>query len=588
MLHWIFALCLWTVGQLQAQIVLQPHQQYTLNYLQEHPDQKGILLFHALGSGKTYLALSYAEQFPNEEVIVLLPRFLKSNWQTQMQSYGVKNPGRYRFIALQTAYEELKGKDLRHTIVIIDEVHKLVENIRYSKPTVGEKYGELYFQLQKAKKIIALTGTPIFTQASDLAYIGNLITGSSQFEFNPEKFKQTYMHVKPVTSLTRGYFFESKWMFTWVPFFITFTGVVLLAASSPILIPVVAIGGAAVIPIVNEQLPVHTVPFREFKPELLADFSRQYVSFYETKDDALLEYPTKEIHEERVHYTLEQVNFFLSFADEDLNEKELNTLLADSGDHYTKEYLELNSHSIQRAFLQNPVAGREIGNLPLQAPDGSLSEPDKFKEIEYKIRNIPGQVAVYSNYDKNGIRQFAAYLDRRGFSGQYVLLDPNATITQQTQDLESYNTQKKRILLIHPEITEGISLKATEQFHVLEPVSNIALLDQIIGRAVRFQSHIGLPEDRRKVKIFLWESYVNYKNFMIPTEAGYIRQRHWQHRYPEVNPSMWTKGILELDPNFFRKDEAPDTRVKRNQNQVSADMKSFYALVKEHSIETPQ
>ena len=148
-----------------------------------------------------------------------------------------------------------------------------------------------------------------------------------------------------------------------------------------------------------------------------------------------------------------------------------------------------------------------------------------------------------------------------------------------------YNTQKKRILLIHPEITEGISLKATEQLHVLEPVSNIALLDQIIGRAVRFQSHAALPADRRKVDIYLWESYINYTNFKFPTEAGLIRQRHWQKRYPEVNPSMWSKGILELDLNFFRKDEAPDTRVKRNQNTVAADMKSFYALVKEHSIE---
>ena len=585
LLRWMVTLCFWMVGSAQADIVLQPHQQYTVQYLLQHPEQKGMLIFHALGSGKTYLALSYAENFPDKEIVVLLPRFLQSNWQTQMKSYGVKNPSRYKFVPLQTAYEELKDKDLSHSILIIDEVHKLVENIRYSKPSVGEKYGELYFKLQKAEKILTLTGTPIFTQASDLAYLGNLITGTPKFDYNPEKFKQTYMHVKPVTSITRGYFFESKWMFMWVPFFVTFGGVALLAASTPFLIPVVALGGAAIVPLVNEKLPVNTIPFREFRPELLADFAHQYVSFYETKDEALAEYPEKVLHEERVHYTPEQVNFFLDFADEDLNDEALHTLLADSGEHYTHEYLQLNSHSIQRSFLQNPVAGREIGNLPIKIADGTLSEPAKFREIERKLHTIPGQAAVYSNYDKNGIRQFASYLDRHGFAGQYVLLDPNSAVEQQVQDLKMYNTQQKRILLIHPEITEGISLKATEQFHVLEPVSNIALLDQIIGRAVRFQSHAALPADRRKVHIYLWESYVNYTTFKFPTDAGLIRQRHWQKRYPEVNPSMWTKGILELDPNFFRKDEAPDTRVKRNQNQVAADMKSFYALVKEHSIE---
>jgi len=575
---------------MNAEIVLQPHQKYTVQYLLEHPEQKGILVHHSLGSGKTYLALAYTEQFPDSEVIILLPRFLQSNWQIQMKSFGVKNPSRYRFVPLQTAYEELKDKDLSRTILIIDEVHKLVENIRYSRPAVGEKYGELYFILQKAKKILTLTGTPIFTQASDIAYLGNLITGKNEFDFNPEKFKQKYMAIKPMTSLVRGYFFESKWVLSWVPFFTAATAMFAgfsLVASAPLAIPAVALAGSIFVPYMNEQFPVHATSFREFKPELIKDFAGEYVSFYETHDEALSQYPEKEIEEIPVHYTPEQVHFFLNFVDEDLNAEELNVLLADSGDRYSPGYVKLNSHEIQRAFLQNPVSGREIGNLPIRREDGSLSEPSKFQAILTKLRTLRGQAAVYSNYDKNGIRQFAAFLDRHGFEGQYVLLDPNDSVEKQIADLEAYNTQKKRIILIHPEITEGISLKATEQFHVLETVANIALLDQIIGRVVRFQSHMALPANRRKVKIFLWESTIEYSVMKFPTEAGLIRQHHWQKRYAEVNPSMWTKGIIELDPNYFLKDETPDTRVKRMQNGVARDMESFHQLVKEYSIEKP-
>ena len=104
---------------------------------------------------------------------------------------------------------------------------------------------------------------------------------------------------------------------------------------------------------------------------------------------------------------------------------------------------------------------------------------------------------------------------------------------------------------------------------------------------MRFQSHQALPVERRTVNIFLWEAFVEYTNWVFPTEAGLLRRQHWQKRYAEVNPSLWTKGILELDPNYFRKDEAPDTRVKRMQTQVAADMQSFYELVREYSIEKP-
>ena len=50
---------------------------------------------------------------------------------------------------------------------------------------------------------------------------------------------------------------------------------------------------------------------------------------------------------------------------------------------------------------------------------------------------------------------------------------------------------------------------------------------------------------------------------------------------------MWTRGIVELDSNYFRKDEPPDTRVKRNQSYGLADMQSFKDLVEQHSIEKP-
>lgn len=574
-----------------AGVDLQPHQKYTVDYLNSHPNQKGILLFHELGSGKTYLSLAYTESHPKKKVIVLLPRFLKSNWLSQMASYGVKDPSRYELVAMREAHRVLEKRDLSDTILIVDEIHKLVERIRYARQAESQNYSDLYFQLNRAAKIIALTGTPIFTSASDIAFVGNLISGQETFPYHPEQFRQKYLAIRPVRSLVRGHFFESKWTMVVLPFWSTLFAVFAFAGSGPlgaVLIPAVALAGSAIVPQANEFFPVREIPLREFRADLLKDFASQYVSFYTGGTEKIADYPDTILKPSRVHFTNPQLDMFLEFADEDLPLGRLKMMLEDGSSlKYTDSYLRINSHAIQRELLGIPTSGRQIGNFRLKNREGELVESQKFLEILNHIESQPGdQVAVYSNYYRSGIVKFAEFLQRHGHKDDFAILTPLQDVEKQIKIVENYNSGKTRILLIHPEITEGISLKATRQLHILEPISNIALQKQIIGRAVRYQSHARLPKADRNVRVYLWEAYVDYATLgYVPTRAAFIRKSHWQKRHSEVNPSMWTKGILEIDPNFFRKDKAPDSKVLKNQRIVEADMKSFAELVSEYSIE---
>lgn len=52
--------------------------------------------------------------------------------------------------------------------------------------------------------------------------------------------------------------------------------------------------------------------------------------------------------------------------------------------------------------------------------------------------------------------------------------------------------------------SEGISLKEVRQVHILEPYWNYIRIDQVIGRAVRTCSHVGLPEDERNVSVYIY------------------------------------------------------------------------------------
>jgi hypothetical protein len=571
-------------GLVFSDIQLQPHQKVPVQYLTQHPEQKGLLLFHSLGSGKTYIALDYTEKNSDKKVIILLPEFLKSNWITQMKSFGVKNSARYELVSLQESEKILKY-DLSNTIVIVDEVHKLVQKMRLNLGQSSEGLIAVYEKLKTAKNILMLTGTPIFVDISDIAYIANLLVDGDPYPIDPIKFRTEFMRVKPGTSLVRGHVTESKLMFVGVPFFVTLASVVTLGTALPWAVPLVALVGSSVIPITNEVFPVNQVSFREFDAEKWKDFAEKYVSYYHVKLVENENYPKKNMIERKILYNDFQASFFLSFIDEDLSAAQLKIMLSDENSACTESYLKFHSLQLQKELLSHATAGREIGNLEHISSKGEIVEAPKFLNILNELKNKPGQVVVYSNYFRNGIQRFADFLDRHGMKADYLILSPQQSVTAQMEVVDQYNKAKKRILLIHPDITEGISLVGTEQFHLLEPINNTALLEQIVGRSIRYLSHAHLPKDRRTVHVYLWETDVEYSKLGIPTSAGLLRREHWQKNYSEVSPSMWTKGILELDSNYYLKDETPDRRVKRHKTMIQNDIESFRDLLNSHSIE---
>jgi hypothetical protein len=105
------------------EIRLLEHQLQPIDYLHKHPDIRGILVNHYMGTGKTYLGIGMAESFPGHPVIILAPRFIESHWKNELALYGVKDPTRYEFIAYDDAPDKLAFRDVSNTILLADEVH---------------------------------------------------------------------------------------------------------------------------------------------------------------------------------------------------------------------------------------------------------------------------------------------------------------------------------------------------------------------------------------------------------------------------------------------------------------------------------
>ena len=68
--------------------------------------------------------------------------------------------------------------------------------------------------------------------------------------------------------------------------------------------------------------------------------------------------------------------------------------------------------------------------------------------------------------------------------------------------VERFNNNSIDAMVITSAGSEGLDLKGTRNVIILDPVWNPAGINQIIGRAIRFKSHEGLPKSERKVHIY--------------------------------------------------------------------------------------
>jgi hypothetical protein len=161
----------------------------------------------------------------------------------------------------------------------------------------------------------------------------------------------------------------------------------------------------------------------------------------------------------------------------------------------------------------------------------------KFHNIMGKIKRMKGKVFIYSAFKNHGgLKSMIKVLNAFGYKNyskfgkgkkRYAIWsgDEKNSLKDEIRDL--YNKKENlygdnlKIILGSPSIKEGVSLKAVRQVHVIEPYWNKSRLEQVIGRASRYCSHILLPKDERDVKVYV---YICKKSGKDITVDQYIRK----------------------------------------------------------------
>ena len=101
---------------------------------------------------------------------------------------------------------------MSNSIILADEIHNLIKNMHTFDPHQNSLYTDLYSKLRKSYKIIGLTGTPIFNNDSDIAYLVNLVSHKELMPFNQETFRLEYTKINSTKQFIRGYLTESNFV----------------------------------------------------------------------------------------------------------------------------------------------------------------------------------------------------------------------------------------------------------------------------------------------------------------------------------------------------------------------------------------
>lgn len=181
---------------------LKEHQKIVNKYMKKN---RGLIVVHSVGSGKTLTAVTAAQCFldenPDNDVYVITPTSLQQNFKDEVSAAGfnVNNP-RLKFFTFQgfvNAKKESIGPskkvNCKDNMFIIDEAH----NLRNSEDSV--RVEEIIDCTKDAKKVLLLTATPLINRPHDIEALMAMVDGTDK-TLSREAFEARFQEPEEVNS----------------------------------------------------------------------------------------------------------------------------------------------------------------------------------------------------------------------------------------------------------------------------------------------------------------------------------------------------------------------------------------------------
>jgi len=174
-------------------IELMPHQLfpgYYLKYLK--PNQKGLLLNHHMGTGKSFTILNIIHEFKDYKPIIVCPEYLIANWYLELNKLdlGIN----ITFTTYNNLISFIKENDVSNSIIVFDDGHNLVYDLRTLYSVDDREF--IINELKKCERVIISTGTPFYKDEYDIIRIINIVSGLDLLPYDTTLFQQKYFKRK--------------------------------------------------------------------------------------------------------------------------------------------------------------------------------------------------------------------------------------------------------------------------------------------------------------------------------------------------------------------------------------------------------
>jgi superfamily II DNA or RNA helicase len=549
------------------------HQQEVIDYCANLPpksNQRGVLLYHTLGLGKTCTSIGIADRLLQEtgedgrkrfdQVMIFLPAALRSNFVKEYcTKCGKAHARSFHKLFTFYAYNDSGVLDklpdrIDRAVVIVDEIHNLLAGRRNRSRIKSYVFGRI--RQATNSFVIGLSGTPIYGSTFELALLMRLLKRRSGLptsrddwqrlvEQQPEDVvrvvKNTISYVEP--SDFRDY-------------------------------PRVNFDRFVMTPMSLEQREEHDRQMekedailkkrrggdrseedRDFivKISLAEDETGQKSSSLEylaltrffSRRVSLLVYPPKKLSLLTVPLVfrkrfpdlndlvdwLYQLNAWTLDREEksEFMRSELQkVLLPNEADrakllgwdlkrrHFDRDPTLVKTDAqlmvLSQAQLERHKSNSSIAMFALRQLKERYSP--KLYQLYRNISTLEGKHVIYSQFKENyGLYAISTFLTLRGIPNLCYTGDQNEQ--ERDEILRLFNSPDNldgsewRVLLLSDAGVEGLSIMATEYIHIMSPQIIQNRLNQVIGRIRRLGSHKDLPEERQSVGIFRYMSVLN-------------------------------------------------------------------------------
>lgn len=176
-------------------IELKPHQLIPINFI-KNPNNRGLILYHNTGSGKTITALKAMYQF-DENIIIIGPKSSKKAFFDDIKKLSLDSSRFkfYTFTKIKKLIKETNIDILSDFSVIVDEAHNLRNETTDNMMLISA--------LELVKKVILLTATPVINYLNDLSVLINIVQNKAVLPTDIKSFNASYYDEESGTVLNQ-------------------------------------------------------------------------------------------------------------------------------------------------------------------------------------------------------------------------------------------------------------------------------------------------------------------------------------------------------------------------------------------------